>query len=448
MKNILGALTLYTSAKCNLKCKYCYIPKNPELLEFDNYLKKSFENNYYLELLSKLEKYYDMSKVQEIAMWGSEPSYGFSRCCNVLSKILDRYKTIDIISSSSNLTTDCYFDGINDIISILLSKNRTFIIKQQISIDGPPWINDFNRGDGTTEKVIKNFDRLLEFIESSPDNIKYKLSLKPTLHIDQIRKLNTKENIINYYKFFEDNFLEKFYSYRLDDKHSFNFANATYISPYNYTKQDGIDYANFIRLSYEICKEGTLKYSHPIKRTIRSSTNCSTYNPYGLSCNNPFCGSCFHNIGLLPDDYVCICHRSFSSMYEKYIEVAKKYSSDYVNNKQFRGLSNMEPMCFKVDKLPIYFDTFKSYQNSFSSTVISNFSNIVRELASLNQIDNKYASEKEAIRIANSYMNYTNLCPKNCSDVTGSISLPSFGSLRLMLNGAIDVYLKETPYEL
>ena len=99
MKNTLGALTLYTSAKCNLRCRYCYIPKNPELLDFDNYLEKSFIGDYYIDLLNKLEEYYDTSMVQEIAMWGSEPSYGFSRCSTIISKILDKYKTIDIISS-------------------------------------------------------------------------------------------------------------------------------------------------------------------------------------------------------------------------------------------------------------------------------------------------------------------------------------------------------------
>lgn len=448
MKNTLGSLTLYTSALCNLKCKYCYIPKNPELLDFDNYLKKSFDGDYYIDLLNKLEDYYDTSVVQEIAMWGSEPSYGFSRCKNIISKILDKYRTIDIISSSSNLTTDCYFEGLKDIIDVALSKGRTFIIKQQISIDGPHWVNDFNRGKGTTDKVIENFDRLLKFIKNTPVGIKYKLSLKPTLHIDQIRKLDTEEKIIEYYKFFEDNFLEKFYSYGLSDDHSFSFVNATYISPYNYTQQDGIDYSNFIKLSYDIYKKGILKYSCPVKRTLRSKNTCSTYNPYGMSCNNPFCGSCFHNIGLLPDYYLCICHRSFSSIYEKYIENASKYSSDYVNNRQFRGLADMKPMCFKIDELPIYFDTFKSYQNSFSTTIVSNFANMVRELATIGQIDKKYADEKEALKVANSYMNFNNLCPKNCSDVTGSISTPSFGTLRLMLNGALDTYLKETPYEL
>ena len=36
------SLVLYTTAVCNLNCRYCFIDKNPALKQIDDYLDKSF----------------------------------------------------------------------------------------------------------------------------------------------------------------------------------------------------------------------------------------------------------------------------------------------------------------------------------------------------------------------------------------------------------------------
>jgi sulfatase maturation enzyme AslB (radical SAM superfamily) len=49
------SLVLYTTAVCNLNCRYCFIDKNPALQSIDSYLDDSFlkDENYYFEFAKR-----------------------------------------------------------------------------------------------------------------------------------------------------------------------------------------------------------------------------------------------------------------------------------------------------------------------------------------------------------------------------------------------------------
>ena len=52
-ENLFETCVLYDDSICNLKCRYCYIDKNPALLEIDRILADSFKNDYYFNFSKK-----------------------------------------------------------------------------------------------------------------------------------------------------------------------------------------------------------------------------------------------------------------------------------------------------------------------------------------------------------------------------------------------------------
>jgi hypothetical protein len=91
-----------------------------------------------------------------------------------------------------------------------------------------------------------------------PDNIDLHIFFKPTLDNTSIRKLNTKEKIIDYYKFFEK-WYEKLFSLKMKNVHpSCSIPNTAVPSPV--TKEDGILFAKLIENCIEIEKENKEKH--------------------------------------------------------------------------------------------------------------------------------------------------------------------------------------------
>jgi len=58
------SLVLYTTATCNLNCKYCYIDKNSALTKIDDILEESFKGDYYFNFA--IEIFPDPYQLEEI----------------------------------------------------------------------------------------------------------------------------------------------------------------------------------------------------------------------------------------------------------------------------------------------------------------------------------------------------------------------------------------------
>ena len=204
-------LIFYLTATCNLKCKYCYIDKSPCLVEIDELLKNSYNSDYYFNFAKELV---DKNTLKKIEFWGGEPSYGLPRFYSLLSKFIDYYPNLEEFVMSTNLTTETFFDDFYGFLKILSNyKERKFLFTLQLSIDGPEEINDKNRGIGTTKKFIKNYKKFLETIEeNTPSNVDISFHFKSTLTLEDIKNLQTKQNIIDYFKF-SDELYEEFYYY-------------------------------------------------------------------------------------------------------------------------------------------------------------------------------------------------------------------------------------------
>ena len=103
---------------------------------------------------------------------------------------------------STNFTTKNWFEQFSGLLATLEKfPSRNFTLFIQLSIDGPEEINDLGRGKGVTKKFINHWIELINFISDNniPKNVKIILHFKPTLSIETIPLLQSKEAIIKYY---------------------------------------------------------------------------------------------------------------------------------------------------------------------------------------------------------------------------------------------------------
>ena len=191
----------YTCGTCNLKCHYCGIDKNPILVQIDKALEKSFEGDYYY---NQLLKYFpDPCQLRRIETWGGEPFLKMERIHPLVNKVIEHYPYFDQMFSSTNFSypewPDKFFGLMKQFEAYAPRKFDYFL---QLSLDGPTNINDFNRGEGVTEKCRKNFQALVNRLPVDlPSNVTLNIYFKPTLDNTSIKQLDTKEKIIEYYRF-------------------------------------------------------------------------------------------------------------------------------------------------------------------------------------------------------------------------------------------------------
>jgi sulfatase maturation enzyme AslB (radical SAM superfamily) len=99
-------LILYTTATCNLNCKYCFIDKNPSLLKIDEILDNSFKDDYYFNLTKKM---FLQDKLSEIQFWGGEPFLNLKRAYDTVDKCIQYFPKLSKFMASTNFVSEPFF---------------------------------------------------------------------------------------------------------------------------------------------------------------------------------------------------------------------------------------------------------------------------------------------------------------------------------------------------
>lgn len=250
-KNI-KVIVLYPSALCNLCCKYCYIDKNPVLKQIDDALEDSFNSDYYFEFSKKI---FDKNIVDEMQFWGGEPFLGFHRLYNLLPKFIEYYPKLSHFLTSTNFTVDNFEDEFFGFLNILGKyPERTFQFSLQLSIDGPEYINDNNRGIGVTKSFLEHYNSLVNKIDDIlPKNVILDVHFKQTLTEKEIAELTNQELFINYFKFFDE--LVTLFKKKVKNPNvsiGCNLPNTAV--PGETTVADGQRFAKYTKLAYELTK--------------------------------------------------------------------------------------------------------------------------------------------------------------------------------------------------
>ena len=434
-QNLFETCVLYDDSICNLKCRYCYIDKNPSLLEIDKILEKSFEGDYYFNFSKKI---FEKDKLKEVQIWGGEPSLHLDRTFNTIKQMIEYYPNLATIMFSSNLTTSCFMNQLTGLVKLLNQFDREFTIQLQMSIDGPTYLNDVNRGDKTTELFTKTFSKLIsnaDILFPLNKNVFLNCFFKPTLDSYSIRLLQSKEKIIEYYKFFEE--YNRIAEQIKNSKFNFNLAIPNTACPSPHTKEDGLLFANFCKLSYEIEQENKqnkiFSYYNSIMPFNRDSDKKDNFN-YGT------CGTTRTIIGLLPNEMLSGCHNGFVELISDYKKYCNEETSETQNStldfNLFLNNQHDNKMVFPYLKLEQYRHQMEAYYKENSCFQIINLVSEIQLLAINNQIDKKYLDLNKAIEGANFIGTHTSYCIRDNIGSTGTKSLLPIGLIKLLLNGA------------
>lgn len=435
-------VVLYLTATCNLNCRYCYIDKSPALNKIDELIEESYKGDYYINFLK--EMYPDPKQLIRMEFWGGEPSYGLPRAEKTVRQALNYYPNLKEFFMSTNLTTPTFLEDFYGFLKIFKDyPNREFIFDLQLSLDGPLEINDHNRGKGTTEKFTKNFAKFIteidKILEDVP-NVTILPHFKPTLDSNNIAQLQTKEEIIRYFKFFE-NYVEASNRQVRSNRWRFGVAMPNTATPSPHTVQDGKNFANFCKLAAELTEENL---KNPIfkfyKHVVPFKPLCGRCSFGGLKNGCGTCGTGNSILGLLPNRLISVCHNGFTDLigeYKDYLnEHIKKYGDDIkvTDTAVFTNHSSSKAL-YTPEEYSQYEYMMRAFNND-SIFQTQELSTLIRLYASVGQIDSKYMDETLAKQAAHFIFECTSSCIRDNLGVTGSRYLTQVGFLKLFLNGA------------
>ena len=427
-------LILFPSAVCNLNCTYCNISKNSALKQIDNELERFFQQPE--EILARVKKYFHPASLTTLEFWGGEPTLHIERVFNILQLLLNNYPYLNSFFLSSNFSYPGWERKIYDLLNQFRRfPNRYFNICLQLSCDGPEELNDLGRGKNTTKKCLVNFQTLLKRLsEMLPDNVFLDFTLKPTLSIETFKLLNTKEKIISYYRFFENNFWNPVVELNSPNI-KFWLHTPNMGVPCPATIQDGRDFAQFCKDCDELSRESEKYFQYykdvrPFSISSQHHSGSETYYGFARPCG---IGNC--TVGLLPNNKISVCHEGFTQLLKEYRQYQLTETGASTIEKHISRAQHYN-LCYTEEEYDDFEDLMCSYcyQGGVAHTV--SLVAQIRLLAYAGQILPEYKQEVNALHAAHALTNECN-CFKDNYNVSGSFTLRPVGLMRLLLNGAL-----------
>lgn len=437
VKTNFDTAVFYTCGTCNLQCKYCNIDKNPILVEIDKALEKSFEGDYYFE---RVKKYFpNRGKLKRIETWGGEPFLRMDRIYPTLHNLISYYPYLDEMFSSTNFSYDSWieqFFGLMD--QFKLYPERDFKYFLQLSMDGPEYINDENRGVGVTKRCLQNYNLMLEELKKGrlAENVELIISPKPTLDLKSLHQLNDKDKIIEYFQFFEDNLIKPCMDLNLKNV-TIHYTCPNTAVPAPVTVEDGKMFAEICKKIQEIEVENVYKHYFQYYEKI------TIYSPYVANNNLTYkyshhtCGSGTTLIGFLPDNMISVCHEGFTHFIAEYKKLAatSKREGATINFDKFLNEQSV-PYCLDDEGFAEHCRKMLMFNNPDTTARLINITSQIFALALAGQIEKCYLDQTNALKAAIFIQNRYSFCIKDNYNTTGSFTLIPNGILKLLLNGA------------
>lgn len=425
----------YPAAVCNLNCRYCSIDKNPALVEIDKMLEESFKGDYYINFVKEL--FPDPYQLKKVETWGGEPTLGWHRMHNLMRDLINYYPSLYEFFSSTNMVQPHFFEELCDMLHVFGEfPDREFKFTLQLSLDGTEEITDGNRGVGVTKKLRKAFSNLvMKLDEIVPNNVHFECYFKPTLDVDCVKQLQTKDSIISYYRFFEE-FYDEFNSNNKCANAKIMPTLPNMATPAQHTVEDGRLFANMCRLCKEIESEGNhFKYFGNI--TLYNS-NCST-NVGQIDCDGFTCGTCRNIIGFLPGDMISGCHAAFVDLIGDYKTKINpdSYANKVLDSKMFIN-DSANFFCFHKSRLAEREEQVNNYYKQNTTARLISTKVLIQALAYAGQVDEQFIDDSKALQAADLIYRNASNCMNDNLGATGSITTPSVSLLRLLLNGAYE----------
>ena len=429
---------VYPTGICNLNCRYCGINKNPALKDIDEALGKSFEGDYYFNQIKKYFPRRDM--LQGMETWGGEPFIHMDRIYPLVHKLIDHYPYFSSMFSSTNFSYPSWTDQFFGLMDIFRDYPwREFNYCLQLSVDGPPAINDAGRGEGVSEKCLANFNKLCDLLKEGrlSDNIRLTLTQKGTLDCKTTKELLNKHKIIDYFKFYEEKYLKPVDSLHLKNV-SINCGIPNTAVPSPVTVEDGKIFTEFVKLCREIERENLDKHYFEYYTEITPFTNDITQDVLTLGYGYHTCGTGDVTIGFLPDGMLSTCHEGFTQMVEAY----EKYAVSDTNSQKTITFDKFvdeqaTPLCVSEEKYKEFEYKMSTYNKDGTTARLTSNVSLIIALAMAGQIEECFLDEENALKAAIFMQCHTSYCIKDNYNKTGTYTMQPVGLYKLLLNGAM-----------
>ncbi len=442
------ACEIFTSAICNLNCKYCYIPKTSFLKDIHENIISKIDSGEYIEDIYTI--YGD--NLTSLSLWGTEQTLVLDHISKILSKLFDKFAKLNTFSFSTNLIGD-----INSIISFIecLPKNKKIRLKMQVSIDGPPIITDINRGSGTTEKIINNLKLFGEQIGNKDiGDIHISISPKATWGANNIEYFSKDIKKIYEYVDFCNNLCSTVEKYNNRNLHIDMFSPVTLAVPGKYTVQDGKNWATVCEYINEVDKncfkfDGIYKSWNAYKlrfHRIMSYIQELFKKPSMFTCSGGDSNWQIDN-----EKNLHICHRSLFSNIPNYIEEVMKTdienwdisnfesgTLELMNNRYITDINDQS----EIDRF-VY--TMGGYHNFLKFKVNCTIP-LIKELMLCGQAE-EYFKNNDLCMLLSIFLNSALSCPAESLLNTGNVHIQPISIVRMFANGAfsniLNGYLKD-----
>lgn len=323
-------LQIYTTNGCNLNCRYCYEKDSSHMETI------SHPQDYSIYIDKILELHPDNSKtIETIELWGGEPLLGLQEFVDSLPQFINTFINLKKIKLSSNFTIYNSMDLILLLGFSIYNLDKDITIDLQISLDGPIEINDFNRGNGNTIKVIDNLQNLLDTYPSHYPHLK--ITTNSILNYDNLYQLNSYEDVANWFDFYITNF--DIENNNIDLK--FGLFKPVKENHY-FTETDGPQFANIMKWADEYKSshpEESKMFAWPIYR-INSLKLCAAGQPHAILALSPSGEQCFCHRGIWEGKYLkdkedINAGVNLSDIYKIMWDHYNKLAKEYISRKDF-----------------------------------------------------------------------------------------------------------------
>lgn len=435
------ALEMFSAGWCNLQCKYCYIPKTDFLKTVHSNIIERIKDG---RLLNDVEKMFGKD-LESLSHWGTEPTLTTSLFKEFYEQAFLKFPKLNKIFLSSNFMTPT--KNIINFVNEIVPRSKRINISIQMSLDGPSWLTDINRGVGSTEKIKNNIKEF--FRHADLDTHEITCNFKPTICDDEIEKLSDIKKLSEYYRFFDDLMTEIFEIVGDRKIGMSRFVNPTVAVPWNYTKKDGINFYKIHMNQKELAEKE--KYNYIFKpdsfyqtRYIEKLNHMREFHIKQKMFTCSAGDSCFGAGDI--DNLLYSCHRSFYLIYDEYRNACKEWPLD---------AETMEGMACGRDKV-LKDLTTTDYKNrletakvlyvnrayhDFAKHRITSSVAMLRQLAEIGQISKIYKDLYLSSELAKFVL--VGMCQMDNVMASSTFEVPSFALFKLFGNGTFEQIIKD-----
>lgn len=459
-----------TSLGCNLNCAYCHITqsKNQNSNNLQQKTIQALNNGEFLENIKKsLQKISQSTgKITSIQFWGQEPTLTLHLITEHLDEWFNTFPNWNALMFSTNGMA--FGERIFDFLKAVDEyRNEDFFVNIQFSWDGDESTNNIRNGN--SKQIKENIKKFLNLCNNYTfHHIHFSGNLHGVISLELIKKLNSPDKIINFYKNLDENANELFNFNRNNHVEFAPIVDLALENPVDASTFDGLSLAYFYKQSSLI--RPTL-FQNPNFITA-SSTLINQYNmvhsfvdrfrdekPLPILfermaqdekleqdfMNNLsqalWCGNGYGELKIMYNGQFITCQ---NSIYETELEflptdnsIESSVKRTWVQKKYY-----LDPITATEDEIRSFFHLYKVGKESCFAFIWQQTFNLMLEMAKIGQIDSIYQDPK--ITLEHSlFLTMYNSCMWNHYVKTGSMFLKSTGFIRLYCNGFLQDILEQ-----